>query len=259
MNYAKEIGAFQIGELLDTISAKAYGDKNRSRKGRRRDGDHVRANSKEAGGTVEKAFMAARDKKTRKGCWHAVNLAFEKGRHLRVQLRKEPREATEFERACMSITNSAVRVYKALLRMEERFRGNVIPSYEMIADWAVVSRASVGRAIKALGEIGLLARLRRYIRHITEEGARSEQTSNAYRIDMPRELLNMLERHARPAPVPDDEAERQRGRLEETAWMLSRLSKADYIRETTSDKAMAETLIRLWEGICARDGEVLNP
>ncbi|WP_163460318.1 helix-turn-helix domain-containing protein, partial [Escherichia coli] len=77
---------------------------------------------------------------------------------------------------CMSITNSTIRVYQALLRMEERFRGNVVPSYEMIAEWATVSRATVARALNALTSIGLLARLRRYVHTVTEDGARSEQT-----------------------------------------------------------------------------------
>jgi AraC-like DNA-binding protein len=214
----------------------------------------VRGGSKEAGGHVEKGFMASRDAKTRKGCWRAVNLAFEKGRALRAELRREPRQPTAFEQSCMNITNSAIRVYQALLRMEERFRGNVVPSYEMIAEWAHVSRATVARALNALTEIGLLARLRRFIHTVTAEGARSEPTSNAYRVDLPRMLLELLERRQRPAPVPDDEAQRLQDRLENEAWMLAQLPRDEYLRETTSDKALAGALVSLWNSICAKDG-----
>lgn len=254
MSDTRRKGPLAIGELTQQLFGRAYGD--RSRGGKHITKARVRGGSKEAGSDVEKGFLAARDTKTRKGCWRAINLAFGKGRALRAELRREPREITQFEHYCMSITNSTIRVYQALLRMEERFRGNVVPSYEMIAEWATVSRATVARALNALTSIGLLARLRRYVHTVTEDGARSEQTSNAYRVELPRMLLELLDRRKRPAPVPDDEAQRLQDRLEDEAWMLSRLSKADYIRETTTCKATAEALISLWNGICARDGVV---
>jgi DNA-binding transcriptional ArsR family regulator len=138
--------------------------------------------------------------------------------------------------------------------MDKLFKGRVYPSYEMIAEWAVVSRPTVHRALKSLEAAGLLARLRRYVQIEDETiGARSEQTSNAYRLELPAIVRDLIERRFRPAPMPDDEAQRQRDRLSDHATMLSGLSKADYIRATTTDAGLAKTLISLLEGIEKRD------
>lgn len=242
-----------IGEIATQLLGRARGEP------RRRGGLHitkqpVHRGSKEVGSFHEEAFMAKLDDATRKACRRAVNEAFEQGRRLRAAVRRDPRELTRFEEQCTRITNSTIRVYEALLRMEKRFGGRVYPSYETIAEWATVSRATVHRALDALSEIGLLARLRRYVTTRDETiGARSEQTSNAYRLELPRTLRELIERRFRPAPIPDDEAQRQHERLADHATMLSGLSKADYIRATTTDTGLAKQLIGLWNGIAERD------
>lgn len=242
-----------IGEIATQILGKARGD-SRYRGGRHITGQRVHAGSKEAGSHHDEAFMVRLDDSTRKACRRAVNEAFERGRALLAERRKTRRELSLFESQCTQITNSAIRVYEALLRMEKRFNGRVFPSYELIAEWATCSRATVHRALAALTEIGLLQRLRRYIYTKDDTiGARSEQTSNAYRLELPRLLRELIERRFRPAPLPDDEAQRHHVRLAEHAMMLSQLSKADYIRATTGDKGLADVLIRLGEGIEERD------
>lgn len=242
-----------IGEITTQLLGRARGEP------RRRGGLHitkqpVHGGSKEAGSFHEEAFMAKLDDATRRACRRAVNEAFEQGRRLRAAVRRDRRELTSFEEQCTRITNSTIRVYEALLRMEKRFRGRVYPSYEKIGEWATVSRATVHRALEALSEIGLLARLRRYVTTKDETvGARSEQTSNAYRMELPRSLRELIDQRFRPAPLPADEAQRQHERLADHAVMLSRLTKADYIRATTTDQELAKSLIGIWEGIEQRD------
>lgn len=242
-----------LGEITKQLLGRARGET------RRRGGLHVtkqpvRGGSKEAGSSHEEAFMVRLDDSARRACRRAVNEAFERGRRLRLEVRAKPRELTRFEEQCTRITNSAIRVYEALLRMEKLFRGRVHPSYEMIAEWATVSRTTVARAIEALSQIGLLAKLRRYV-HTYDKvlGARSEQTSNAYRLELPRLLHELIERRLRPAPIPQDEAQRQHERLADHAAMLSGLNQADYIRATTGDAELAKTLIGLLNAIEKRD------
>lgn len=242
-----------IGEIAALISGRAYGDS------RRRGGLHitkqpVHGGSKEVGSAQEGAFFGRLTKATRRVLERLPDLMFKIGQKAKVEVRQTGRDLTPLEIHCVAMTGSVVRVIRAMIDMDRVFKGRVYPSYEMIADWAAVSRASVYRALDVLEAAGLIHRLRRYI-HTTHEklGARSEQTSNAYRLELPAMLRDLIERRFRPAPIPDDEAQRQRDRLTDHADMLSRLSKPDYIKATTADAGLAAVLIRLWEGIEARD------
>ena len=245
-----------IGELAVQLLGRARGDV-RQRGGLHITKQPVHGGSKEAGSYHEEAFFGKLDDTTRRACRRAVKEAFEKGRKALVDARRSRRELTPLEALCVRVTASTIRVYEALLRMDKRFRGRVFPSYELIAEWAVVSRSTVHRALEALEEIGLLARLRRYVQMKDKKvGARSEQTSNAYRLELPTILRDLIERRFRPAPMPQDEAQRHHDRLADHADMLSKLSKADYLRATHSDPETARALIRLLEGIEKRDGLV---
>jgi len=249
LNYAYQDRLPKIGDLLPQLLGQAAGG-SRQRGGLHITNQPVHGGSKEAGSFHEEAFYAKLDDTARRARRRGVKEMFEHGRRAAVQARRERRELTAFEQLCVGITNSAIRVYEALLRMEKRFRGRVFPSYEMIAEWAVVSRSTVYRALEALEAAGLLARLRRYVQTKDKKiGARSEQTSNAYRLELPAIVRNLIERRFRPAPMPADEAQRQHQRLADDAAMLASLSRADYIRATTSDAALAAVLIRLGESV----------
>jgi hypothetical protein len=242
-----------VAEIANQVLGLAR-DSNRDRGGRHVTHKPVLGGSKRVGSFQEEAFMARLDDATRQACRRAVNEAFERGRALLAELRRQPRALTPFEHHCTRITGSAIRVYEALLRMEKRFRGRVFPSYEMIAEWATVSRATVARALDALTQIGLLSRLRRYIQTKDDQiGARSEQTSNAYRMELPKTLRELIQRRFRPAPLPVDEAQLRRERLADHAHMLASLSRAEYLRATTTDAALADSLVGVWEALGRRD------
>lgn len=242
-----------IGEMLGLITGRAYGDS------RRRGGLHitkqpVHGGSKEVGSPQEEGFFGRLSKAQRRALERLSDLMFEIGFNAKVDVRRTGRELTALERLCIGMTGSTLRVIKSLLDMDRVFKGRVHPSYETIAKWAKVSRTSVCRALDTLEAAGLVQRLRRYVHTIHETlGARSEQTSNAYRLELPAMLRSLIERRFRPAPIPDDEAQRQHDRLADQAMMLSGLSKPDYIRATTADAGLAAILIRLWESIEKRD------
>jgi DNA-binding transcriptional ArsR family regulator len=249
LNYAYQDRLPKIGDLLPQLLGQMAGE-SRQRGGRHLTKQAVHGGSKEAGSFQEEAFYAKLDDTMRRACRRGVKEMFERGRRAAVQARREGRELTAFERLCVAITNSAIRVYEALLRMEKRFKGRVFPSYELIAEWATVSRSTVYRALDALEAAGLLARLRRYVQTKDKTiGARSEQTSNAYRMQLPAIVRDLIERRFRPAPMPADEAQRQHQRLADHAAMLGSLSRGDYIRATTGDAALAAVLIRLGESV----------
>lgn len=249
LNHAYQDRLPKIGDLLPQLLGQVRGG-SRQRGGLHITKEPVHGGSKEAGSFHEEAFYAKRDDSTRRACRRGVKELFERGRRATVEARQSGRELTAFERLCVAITNSTIRVYEALLRMDKRFRGRVFPSYEMIAEWAVVSRSTVHRALDALEAAGLLARLRRYVQTKDKKiGARSEQTSNAYRIELPAMVRDLIERRFKPAPLPADEAHRQHQRLADHAEMLAGLSTADYIRATTNDAALAAVLISLGEGV----------
>jgi DNA-binding PadR family transcriptional regulator len=234
LNYAYQDRLPKIGDLLPQLLGQAAGG-SRQRGGLHITNQPVHGGSKEAGSFHEEAFYAKLDDTARRARRRGVKEMFEHGRRAAVQARRERRELTAFEQLCVGITNSAIRVF---------------PSYEMIAEWAVVSRSTVYRALEALEAAGLLARLRRYVQTKDKKiGARSEQTSNAYRLELPAIVRNLIERRFRPAPMPADEAQRQHQRLADDAAMLASLSRADYIRATTSDAALAAVLIRLGESV----------
>ena len=249
LNYAYQDRLPKIGDLLPQLLGQAVGG-SRQRGGLHITKQPVHGGSKEAGSFHEEAFFGKLDDAMRRACRRGVKEMFERGRRAAAEARREGRALTSFERLCVAITNSAIRVYEALLRMEKRFRGRVFPSYEMIAEWSVVSRSTVYRALDALEAAGLLARLRRYVQTKDKKiGARSEQTSNAYRLQLPTIVRDLIERRFRPAPMPADEAQRQHQRLADDAAMLASLSSADYIRATTNDAALAAVLIRLGESV----------
>lgn len=242
-----------FGEIAALISGNAYGDS------RRRGGLHitkqpVHGGSREVGSVQEEAFFGRLTKASRRLLERLPDLMFKIGTKAKAEVRRTGRDLTQLERVCIAMTSSVLHVIRAMIDMDRVFKGRVYPSYEMIAEWASVSRSSVYRALDVLEAAGLVIRLRRYI-HTTHEklGARSEQTSNAYRLELPAMLRDLIERRFRPAPLPDDEAQRQRDRLADHADMLSRLSKPDYIKATTADAGLAATLIRLWESIEKRD------
>lgn len=242
-----------IGEIAAQITGRARGDS------RRRGGLHItklpiHGGSKEVGSPQEEAFFGRLTKTTSRAIERGGAMLWKQGRKAQAEARRTGRELTAFEHLCIAVTSGTLHVLNALLWLEKQFKGRLYPSYEKIAQQAGVSRPTVHRALKALEKVGLLSRMRRYIQTVDETiGARSEQTSNAYRLELPAVVRSMIERRYQPAPIPEDEAQRQHDRLADHADMLSRLSRADYIMETTADASLASSLVRLLKGIEKRD------
>lgn len=216
-----------------------------------RTGAPVRRDSIEAG-TFEEAFFTAPAKGEPDRLLHMARAALDAGRRLKRAARAEGRVLSASERALAALTAGAVRVYEEIVTLARLNRGRVFPSYDRLAEATALGRATIARALDTLEAAGFLIRQRRFRRVAGEgPGPRYEQTSNAYRPMAPARLLGHLPRWLRPAPLPDDEAQRAAIRAEDEAAMLARLSCRELAR-VKAGGALGRVLARLGAALDGR-------
>ncbi|MGR6331156.1 helix-turn-helix domain-containing protein [Sphingomonas sp. XXL09] len=191
--------------------------------GLHRTGAPVRRDSIEAG-TFEEQFFAIPAQGETDRLLRAARRALDIGRRLRREARAGTRTLDAAETAIAALTAGAVRVFEELLTLARLNRGRVFPSYDHLAEATGLGRATVARGLRALEAAGLLATQRRFKRVPGEGAARYAQTSNVYRAMLPARLLALLPRSWRPAPLPDDQIQREADRDEEQAAMRAGLS-----------------------------------
>ncbi|MET0377104.1 MAG: helix-turn-helix domain-containing protein [Rhizorhabdus sp.] len=199
-------------------------------------GAPVRRDSIEAG-TFEEMFFAV---PARGECDRLLRIArvmLDAGRKLKRAARAEGRVLTRSERLVAGLGAGAVRIYEELLTLARLNRGRVYPSYDRLAERTGLGRATVARGLAQLEAIGLLIRQRRFRRvEGAGPGPRYAQTSNVYRPtppgSLPARILAHLPRWMQPAPLPDDEVQREADRQDETQAMLATLSCRDLARAT---------------------------
>lgn len=216
-----------------------------------RTGAPVRRNSIEAG-TFEEAFFTAPAKGEPDRLLRMARAALDAGRRLKRAARVEGRDLSASERALAALTAGAVRVYEEIVTLARLNHGRVFPSYDHLAAATALGRATIARALDVLEAAGFLLRQRRFAR-VAGEGAgpRYAQTSNAYRAMAPARLLNHLPRWLRPAPLPDDAAQRATDHAEEQAAMLARLSCRE-LALVKADGALGRVLARLGAALDGR-------
>jgi len=211
-----------------------------------RTGAPVRRDSIEAG-TFEAQFFAVPAKGETDRLLHAARRALDIGRALRREARAGARVLDAAETAIAALTAGAVRVFEELMTLARLNKGQVFPSYDHLAAATGLGRATVARALRALEATGMLVTQRRFKR-VEGEGPRYAQTSNVYRALLPAKLLALLPRRFRPAPLPDDQIQREADRAEDQAAMLAGLSCRDLARATVGG-ALGAMLARLGKAL----------
>lgn len=170
----------------------------------------------------------------------AGRLALEKAREL-ARLSRAGNALTAEQSRLLAFTNSCHEIY---LRMVDELvyrKGWCVPSYETVMRWTGLSRGTVYNALNTLRAIGLLDWTRRFIyARSKEHGARSEQTSNLYRADLPQWLAKLLGLHA---PPPDDAVTHHEAALEDHALMLASAGKVERRRLMPTDPEARAALI----------------
>ena len=206
-------------------------------------------------GTFEHVFFVAPAKGETDRLLRAACRILDAGRQLRSEARRDGRELTSAERLLTSLTAASVRVFEEILTLARLNKGRVFPSYDHLTQATSLGRATVARALKILESIGFLVRQRRFKRVEGEgPGPRYEQTSNAYRAFLPKIVQAYLPRWMRPAPIPDDELQREADRIEDMEHMCARLS-AHERAEAKLNGPLAKILARLGAAIDAQERE----
>lgn len=219
-----------------------------------RTGAPVRRDSVEAG-TFEEHFFAVPEKGETDRLLRAARRALDIGRSLRREARAGTRVLDAADTAIATLTAGAVRVFEELLTLARLNRGRVFPSYDHLAAATGLGRATIARGLRALEAAGLLVTQRRFTR-VEGDGAgpRYAQTSNAYRPALPRRLLNLLPRAMRPAPLPDDQIQRDAERADEQAVMHASLSCRELAAATVGGQ-LGKVLARLGAALDASERE----
>lgn len=227
-----------------------------SRGGTHITGRPVWANSVRTGDAAETEFVRPLSFDQLKELRRAIHLTFNRARDLAAKARQgdeltpEEHKLTLFTRSCRDM----------LLRIADELRyrkGWCIPSYETLMRWTRLGRRTVKYSLDRLRELGLLEWIRRYdYTRDSEHGARSEQTSNLYRCELPKWIGKMIGLFA---PVPDDEAQRRTDSLEQHADMLASIGAVECRRLMPEDPAQRAALILAGERSAMRQASDTQP
>lgn len=252
------MGTYTLGEaLVGALSAprSQCGARPRARSGAPHPtGARVLRDSVEAG-TFEHAFFVAPGKGETDRVLRAARRALDAGRALRREERQGTRALTPTERLLTRLTAAAVRVFEEMLTLSRLNQGRVFPSYDHLAEATSLGRATVARSLHVLEAIGFLMRQRRFKRVETDgPGPRYEQTSNAYRVFLPKCIERFLPRRLRPAPIPDDAEHRETEQREDMNIMLAGLTCRE-LAETVASGPLAKVLARLGEALDRQERE----
>ncbi|WP_084592316.1 helix-turn-helix domain-containing protein, partial [Novosphingobium sp. MBES04] len=176
----------------------------------------------------------------RKRLARACYLAFDRGRQLAAQ-KRQGRELTAEEEQLTLFTRSCRDMMLKILDDLHYRKGWCNPSYETLMRWTGLARRAVHYCINRLKGLGLLEWIRRYdYSSDSEFGARSEQTSNLYRCQLPDWLAKMVGLFA---PVPADEEQRRAEALEQNADMLASVGAVERRHMMPEDKGLRAALI----------------
>lgn len=249
------MGTFTLSEALAGAFSKRKQPARKTRSGAPHPtGARVLRDSVEAG-TFEHVFFVAPAKGETDKLLRMARRLVEAGRQLRSEARLNGRVLSPTEALLTTLTSASVRVFEEILTLSRLNNGKVFPSYDYLAEATSLGRATVARALRILERIGFLVRQRRFKRIEAEgPGPRYEQTSNAYRPLLPKSLMDYLPRWMRPAPLPDDELQRETDRLEEIEYMRSKLTCRE-LAESVVDGPLGKILARLGAAIDAQERE----
>lgn len=252
------MGTHTLGTALMSALTYRSAPRRKARSGApHRTGAPVLRDSVEAG-TFEHVFFVPPAKGETDRLLRAARRLLDAGRQLRSEARRDGRRLTPVERLLTTLTSASVRVFEEILTLCRLNCGRVFPSYDHLAQATSLGRATVARGIAILERIGFLVRQRRFKRIDGDgPGPRYAQTSNAYRAFLPKAVLAYLPRWMRPAPVPDDELQRQAEHADDMDRMRSSLTCRE-LAMTIADGALGKVLARLGSALDRQESESQN-
>ena len=116
----------------------------------------------------------------------------------------------------------AIEVLRELLRLVDYRTGRLEPALTTLMTRTRRSKDAVVRALKALRQHGFVDWVRRYVATgAIGPGPQVQQTSNAYRLTLPRAAERLLGRAGEDAPPPEDDAHARGQRAAERTRLLA--------------------------------------
>ena len=149
----------------------------------------------------------------------------------------------------------ALEVLNYLTRLVDFRTGRLEPSLDYLQAKLKRTRAAIVRALKALRSHGFLDWLRRYVPTGNEgRGPQVKQTSNAYRLFLPKKALQWLGRFGAPSPLPDDFTHAQDVHAAEIEAQLAVVSIEEQMGfRFGADDPLGQALARLGKAIKERE------
>lgn len=215
-----------------------------------RTGSRARRGSREEG-TFERAFWPTYQRGQTDRMVRDAEASWEEARRRQTTARRTGTAVSAEDAALARLTRNQFAVLRALADYARNCRGKVYPSLDTIAHVAAIGRRTVVRALQALEELGLIERQRRYVKLDAEgPGPRVRQTSNVYRLKVPKWLSRLLPAWRRPKPLPADEEHRQAENASKLAAMVESLSCENAVGfHTPADPELAAILRRLGRAV----------
>lgn len=210
--------ASAFGEIAANLVSVSAGKPSRSG-APHRTGQPVLRNSKEEG-TFEEAFWNILRNRTGDQLVAAVFAMIDKAKDLK-RAERNGQTLSKRERAIAAVTPSVHRVIVELVKLARNCRGKVYPSYKTIAEETRLCVATVAQVLKVLRDLDILDWQRRFKR---VPGTGNRQTSNAYRLFLPKLVEKFVPRWMRSTPVSSDIEHHQAQQAAEVAEMLSSAS-----------------------------------
>ena len=128
--------------------------------------------------------------------------------------------------------------------------GRLDPSIATLMRKLCRCRDAIVRALKALRQHGFLDWLRRYVPTGNEgRGVQVQQTSNAYRLFMPKRAKELLGRYGKAAPIPDDAATYEANKAALIDEWLNEMPMSEQITFKLEDDALSRSLVRFAKAI----------
>lgn len=141
----------------------------------------------------------------------------------------------------------ALEILDYLTNLVDYRTGRLEPSLDYLMEKLCRSRDAIVRALKALRTHGFIDWLRRFVPTGNEGHGQPkyQQTSNAYRLSMPKRALRYLGRYGKKAPLPDDFTHAQETQAATIEAYKDSLSLSEQALFELGDTPLGQTLARL--------------
>ena len=161
----------------------------------------------------------------------------------------------EFGKRSGALGSIAIEILDYMANLVDYRTGRLDPSIETLKRVLKRSRDAIVRGLKALRTHGFLDWLRRYVPTDNDgAGVQVQQTSNAYRMMMPKRALKLLGRYGQDAPAPDDDCHRRECAAQEIEEHRSSLSLAELpLFDMGANSPLAQSLAKLGSLIQERE------